>query len=155
VSIAASAITSTNQFVAMDSLPTMLSPNTAQPGQSVWDYVGRNTFENGIDRLHGTRFVPEPYVLHDKDWPKPRGTDLLPFAIEMQLSDDIAFVSAYEYGVGYVTAATVEASKQGGLVVRLAANEGVCLLVNDAWKRLLAILERCAKKGQSSLTAYI
>jgi hypothetical protein len=125
----------------------MLSPNTTQPGQSVWDHLGRSTFENGIDRLHVTRFVPEPHILPDEDWPEQRGTDVLPFGIEMQLSDDIAFVSAYEYGVGYVTAAAVEASKQEGLLVRLAANEGVCPLVIDAWKRLLTLLERCAKKG--------
>jgi hypothetical protein len=132
----------------------MLSPNTAQPGQSVWDHVGRSTFENGIDRLHGSKFIPEPHILHRKDWPEPRGTDVLPFAIEMQLSDDIAFVSAYEYGVRYVTATTVEAGEQGGLLVRLAANEGVCPLVNDAWKRLLTILEKCARKGWSPLTVY-
>jgi hypothetical protein len=37
----------------------------------------------------------------------------------MQLSGEIAFVSAYEYGVRYVTATTVEASEQGGLTDKL------------------------------------
>lgn len=125
----------------------MLSPNTAQPGRSVWNQVGREIFENRLDSLHVTKFVPEPHTLQEQDWPKPHGTEILPFDIEKQLSDDIAFVSAYEYGVRYVTAAAIEASEGEGLLVRLAANEGVGALVVNAWTRLFSTLERCAKKG--------
>jgi hypothetical protein len=125
----------------------MISPNTAQPGRSIWNRIDRETFENGLDSLHNTNFVLGPQTLQEEDWPKPHTTEVLPFAIEKQLSDDIAFVSAYEYGVRYVTAAAVEASECEGLLIRLAANEGVCATVVDALTRLFSTLERCAKKG--------
>jgi hypothetical protein len=125
----------------------MLSPNTAQPERSVWNRVNQNTFETALDSLHRTKFVLEPEVLQENDWPEARAIETLPFAIEKQLSDDIAFLSAYEYGVRYVTAATVEAREREGLLVRLAANEGVCVVVEDAWKRLFTILARCAEKS--------
>jgi hypothetical protein len=132
----------------------MLPPNTAQPGRSIWDGVDRRTFESSVDRLHSTKFVPVPQVLHETDWPKARELETLPFAIEKQLSDDIAFVSAYEYGVRYVAAAAVEISEQDGLLVRLAANEGVCDVVCDAWRCLFSVLERCAKKSQCPPAVY-
>jgi hypothetical protein len=77
----------------------MLSPNTAQPGRSVWNQVHRETFENDLDSLHNTNFVLGPQTLKQADWPKPRPTEILLFAIEKQLSDDIAFVAACEHGV--------------------------------------------------------
>jgi len=129
----------------------MLSPNTAQPGRSVWNQVHRDAFENRLDSLQRTNLVPEPRVLREEDWPKPSRLDVLPFEIEKQLSDDIAFISAYEYGVPYVTAAAIEVSEPNVLLVRLAANEGVCAIVVDALKRLFSTLERCAEKGQWSL----
>jgi hypothetical protein len=125
----------------------MLSPDTAKPGQSVWDLVGRKAFESDLDGLHQTKYVPEPHILSQVDWPTPRKNEVLPFAIEKQLSDDVAFISAYDYGVRYVTAATVEADERDGLLVLLAANEGVGAVVTDAWARLSSTLEKCAKKG--------
>ncbi|KAL5398905.1 hypothetical protein PMIN03_012733 [Paraphaeosphaeria minitans] len=124
----------------------MLSPNTAQPGRSVWTQIDRETFENDLDSLHNTNFVLGPQTLQEEDWPRPRTTEVLPFAIEKQLADDLAFISAYDYGVRYVTAAAVEASECEGLLVRLAANEGICTTVVDALTRLLSTLGRCAKK---------
>ncbi|KAL5379233.1 hypothetical protein PMIN02_010994 [Paraphaeosphaeria minitans] len=127
----------------------MLSPNTAQPGRSVWTQIDRETFENDLDSLHNTNFVLGPHTLQEEDWPRPRTSEILPFAIEKQLADDIAFVSAYDYGVRFVTAAAIEASECDGLIVRLAANEGVCATVVDALTRLFSTLERCAKKAIS------
>ncbi|PVH90281.1 hypothetical protein DM02DRAFT_678710 [Periconia macrospinosa] len=127
----------------------MLSPNTAPRGRSIWSQVDRKTFENGLDNLHNAKFITEPQTLREEDWPKPRKFEVLPFAIEKQLSDDIAFVSAYDYGVRYVTCAAIEAGEREGLLIRLAANEGVCVLVVGAWTRLISTLERCAKKALS------
>jgi hypothetical protein len=132
----------------------MLPPNTAQPGRSIWDSVNRRTFESSVDRLHSTKFVPESQVLDETDWPKAREPEKLPFAVEKQLSDDIAFISAHEYGVRYVTAAVVEISEQEGLLVRLAANEGVCNVVSDARRGLFSVLERCAGKSECLPTIY-
>ena len=125
----------------------MLQPNTAQPGHSVWDRVGRHLFEREIDALRRTNFVPEPRALQKENWPKTRHTDCLPFETEKQLADDIAFVSAYEYGVQYVTAATVQASKRDGLLVLLAANEGICDEVRRAWDKLMPLLKECTAKS--------
>lgn len=122
--------------------------------KSIWDRVGQRTFEDSIDLLHSTKFIPEPRVLREENWPEDGGTDFLPFAIERQLSDDIAFVSAYEYGVAFVTAAVVEARGTEGLLIRIAANEGVCTVVENAWKKLIPILEGCAKKGQWKAMAF-
>jgi hypothetical protein len=115
----------------------MLSPNTAQPGRSIWDHVDRSMFEGELGSLHRTRFVPESQSLQEEDWPEPRKQEMLPFAIEKQLSDDIAFVSAYDYGVRYVTAATVQVAERG-VLIRLAANEGVCARVNIAWQNMFS-----------------
>ncbi|KAL1967136.1 hypothetical protein VTN77DRAFT_3427 [Rasamsonia byssochlamydoides] len=106
----------------------MLPPNTAKPGRSVWDRVGRETFERHTDALHRTKFVPDSQVLLEKDWPKQRNQDGLPFAVEKQLTDDFAFIAAYRYGARYVTAAAVEPGS-----------------INE----LLSILQRCARKELS------
>jgi hypothetical protein len=131
----------------------MLLPNTAGPGQSIWDDIGRNAFEDHLDAFSRTGSVPESQVLLEEDWPKECNQDLLPFAVEKQLSGDFAFIAACEYGVGYVTAATVEpASGPWCLTLRLAANEGVCDRVKCAIQELFYILERCARKGKGGLS---
>lgn len=129
----------------------MLPPNTASPGRSIWDRVGRETFESHVDAFQRTKYVPDPHVLSEGDWPKPRDQDVLPFSVEKQLADDIAFIAACEYGVAHVTAAAVQPSKKEpcGLVVRLAANEGICDRVKYAMEELLSSLEQCAKKGKT------
>jgi len=133
----------------------MLPPNTAEPGRSIWDGLSRKTFEERIDALHRTRFVPESRILLEKDWPKQNSQDVLPFATEKQLCDDISFIAACEYGVGYVTAATIEPMKGDpwGLTLRLAANEGVCNYVIEEIGKILRILERCAQKSEVNFLA--
>jgi hypothetical protein len=126
----------------------MFRSDNSQPRRSIWDGVGQEIFEREIDALHCTRYVPQPQILNKDDWPRAQDTDLLDFGVEMQLADDIAFVSAYEYGVEYVTAATVERNRPDVLTIRLAANEGVCDNVKDAWLRLMPLLEQCSAKCQ-------
>jgi hypothetical protein len=131
----------------------MLPSNAAEPGRSIWDGVGRKTLEERIDALHRTRFVPESRILLEKDWPKQRSQDVLPFATEKQLCEDLSFIAAREYGVSYVIAATVEPMKGDpwGLTLRLAANEGVCNHVIQEIGKILRILERCAQKSEVNL----
>jgi hypothetical protein len=126
----------------------MLQPNTAHPGRSIWDRLDRRVFESEIDALHRTSFIPESQVLEKKHWPKPRQTDYLPFETEKQLADDISFLSAYEYGVQYVTAAAVEASERDGVLIRLAANEGIRDEVRSAWEKIMFLLEQCSAKSR-------
>ena len=126
----------------------MFRSDDSQPRCSIWDGVDQEIFEREIDALYHTRFVPQPWILDRDDWPGAQDTDFFDFGVEMQLADDIAFVSAYEYGVEYVTAATVERSRPDVLTIRLAANEGVCNNVKDAWLRLMPLLEQCSAKCQ-------
>jgi hypothetical protein len=126
----------------------MLPPNTAQPGRSIWAGVGRDTFERDVHALHRTGFVPPSQSLRKEEWPESQKDEILPFSVEKQISDDIAFISAYEYGVQYVTAATVHASEREGLTIRVAANEGVSACVQHALQRIFLFLEECSSKGK-------
>jgi hypothetical protein len=130
----------------------MQPPNTARLGRSVWDGVDRRKFESHVDAFSRTGFVPDSQVLLEEDWPKESNQDVLPFAIEKQLSDDFAFIAACEYGVGYVTVATVEPARSEPwcLTLRLAANEGICDRVKCAIDELFGILERCATKSKGA-----
>lgn len=127
----------------------MLPPNTAEPGRSVWDSIGRKKFEERLDTLRRANFTPASRILLEKDWPKQRPQDVFPFATERQLCDDLSFIAACEYGVGYVTAATAEVVKDDseGLRLRLAANKGVDNHVVEEIKKILRSLQRCAQKG--------
>jgi hypothetical protein len=131
----------------------MLCTSTAKHDRSIWNIIRRTTFENHVDDLFRTGFVPEPRVLMEKNWPAKRKEDgTLPFGTAMQLSDDFAFISACEYGAAYVTAATIEPTRDdlGGFTLRLAANEGVSDRVRVALTNLLVVLETCARKGKNA-----
>lgn len=127
----------------------ILFTNTAQLKQSIWADVGRQNFERDLLTLHRTRFVPTSQTLRKEEWPKPRADEILPFPVEKQLADDVAFISAYDYGVQYVTAATVQSNEHGGLTVRLVANEGVSSQVGSALRYVFNVLENCSSKGIS------
>ncbi|KAF2433999.1 hypothetical protein EJ08DRAFT_20649 [Tothia fuscella] len=124
----------------------MLCPNTARPGRSIWDIVNRRTFESHVDALSHTNTVPEPSILARKDWPKQLKDGALDFGTVLQLSDDFAFIAACDYGVGYVTVATVQQAQDGEYFLRLAANEGVSDRVKSTLLELLQILKDCAIK---------
>lgn len=131
----------------------MLPPKTANPGESVWDVVGRVQFDDDVSALMrhnqatGTikNYSLDELRLHSGQ------SDLisLPIDIECQLADDIAFVAAFEEGVRTVTAATVE-TLPDGLRVVLAANEGVQSQVIDAFKDVFDLLKACAELRKSS-----
>lgn len=127
---------------------TMFRSEGSQPRRSIWDKVDQKQFEREIDALHCTKFIPQPRVLDKNHWPRAKSTDFLDFEVELHLVDDIAFVSACDYGAEYVTAATVDRSVPDVLTIRLAANEGVCSKVKDAWLRLIPLLEQCSAKCQ-------
>lgn len=128
----------------------MLSPTTAESGLSIWDWVDRGKFENDVVALSQTNGVPEPHIYDEAEWPQQGTQALLPFALERQVADDLAFIAAYDYGVDYVTAATLEASNDPPcLTIRLAANEGVKDCVKRAFEQLLNTLQSCASKGIS------
>ena len=133
---------------------SMLCPNTARPDRSIWDTVSRKTFETNVDALSQAKIAPGPRILTRNDWPEQRQKDRLGFGISLQLSDDFAFISACDYGVGYVTVAAIEQARNGEYTLRLAANEGICASVKTALLELLDVLRNCATKG-NTLPAFV
>lgn len=72
----------------------------------------------------------------------------LPFEIERQLADDLAFLAANEAAAHKVSAATIDLDVvAGNATVRLAANEGKGTSVQECFTAILYLLERCAALG--------
>ncbi|KAF2837776.1 hypothetical protein M501DRAFT_936735, partial [Patellaria atrata CBS 101060] len=122
--------------------------NTSISGRSIWDGSSKKRFEDRIDALNETHYVPGPRVLAENDWPKDTIQKAIPFSTEKQLCDDLAFIASHEKGVEYVTAVCIEhnSSESCGLTVRLAANEGICYRVQSSVETILQLLEKCARK---------
>lgn len=101
----------------------------------------------------------EPYRYTARDWPSALNTDekyLLPFDVEQQLVDDLAFIASYEEGTHMVTAAAIECGQAGSAcVVRLAANEGIQKPVRRLFEDIFVKLKLCANAGKSSSESYI
>jgi hypothetical protein len=133
----------------------MLCPNTARPDRSIWDTVSRKTFETNVDALSQAKIAPGPRILTRNDWPEQRQKDRLGFGISLQLSDDFAFISACDCGVGYVTVAAIEQARNGEYTLRLAANEGICASVKTALLELLDVLRNCATKGNTLPASFL
>jgi hypothetical protein len=125
---------------------------TASPAQSIWRDVDQNEFRMNIVELErASKEVPrDPKVYREADW-HPRGItpgqnrQVLPFGVEQQLADDLAFIAAAEEGVNAVSAVGLEeAAEQDGVVVRLAANEGIRENVQETLEAIFGLLEQCA-----------
>jgi hypothetical protein len=75
---------------------------------------------------------------------------------ESQLADDFAFIAAARTGAKGVTAACVEETREPpGLMIRIAANEGVSMETREALVQICKCLMSCARTGQSIITSYL
>lgn len=75
---------------------------------------------------------------------------ILPFEVEYQLANDLAFLAAAKEGVLGVTAVTVsEGSQKSGMTIRLAANDGIADEIEAAIVNICAELQRRSRKGMS------
>jgi len=92
-----------------------------------------------------------------KDWEnhadQAAGWRLLSGKTEREVADNIAFLAAADPGPEYVAAACVEEKKGGGIVFRLAMNEGVLnegvpRRVVDGLRGICAELEAAAANGE-------
>ena len=125
----------------------MRLPATAAKGESIWSSVGERAFYDSVNdliKLHPvpSEFYPPSLCSSERDPACP-----LDFQEEQQLADDFAFIATYEYGAPYMVAATIEASSRNpGLIVRLAANEGVEDVVMQMFGTISKILGQCADK---------
>lgn len=116
--------------------------------KSIWDGIDRNAFykilkERGSHR-HNTDFlIPPPGKNDDLNAWYPFSCE-----IESNLAEYFAFLAAWKSDAGYVSAATVcPTTSQGGLIVSIAANDGVGGVVETAFRELFAILALCAQNG--------
>lgn len=128
---------------------------TASAANSIWRDVHEDDFRRQMVALEkASGEVPsDPKVHSAQAWQKARrqGDDfkrLLPFHVEQRLADDFAFVAAAKEDPKAVSAATVEERSRGpGLVVRLAANDGVLPVVADTIRAMVKLLVSCAGRG--------
>ena len=132
-----------------------LSLRTSSASQSIWRDVPEDAFRARMVALEKvSKEVPNDPMVHPaKAWEaKVARQDFpyhsLPFYVENRLADDFAFVAAAKEDPKAVSAATVEEAIDGsGLVVRLAANDGVLSEVAGALKAMLELLVKCANRG--------
>jgi hypothetical protein len=71
------------------------------------------------------------------------GWRILPARIERDVADCFAFLAAADCGAEYVSAACVEERVGGGMVFRLAMNEG---MLNDVPQRIIAGLKKVCRE---------
>lgn len=128
----------------------MLHPDTSTPTNSIWDHIDRDQFEENADELEALKYRATPWAQARSEWPQDDDRYFIPYAIERQLADDFAYISACEPKVVTVTAATVEAHENPpGLTIQLAGNKGIREYVQIALDNILRSVERCARKGRT------
>ncbi|RDI88483.1 hypothetical protein Vi05172_g960 [Venturia inaequalis] len=125
----------------------MLDPDTSPPTKSIWDAIDRDEFERNADELESLKYRAAPWAQARSEWPEDDERYLIPYAVERQLADDFAYISACEPKVVTVTAATVEAYENpSGITIRLAGNKGIREYVQGALNEILRNVEQCARK---------
>lgn len=117
----------------------MFSPDTVQPRRSVWDYVDRVRL-----KVNWTLCIAQDFSRVAKS--SGRRANGRCFQSPLRSSSPITLRLCY--GVRYVMAATVQIGERG-LLIRLAANEGVCARVKIALQSIFPTLEECARKGEA------
>jgi hypothetical protein len=122
---------------------------------SICDKVSRLTFGKKIDQL----VTYKTCVPGESDYTRVAENDsgdsrALPLELERRLADDFAFISSSDFGVGHVTAATIEqCTDHQGLIPRLAANEGISTDVYREISKILKKLELCSTKRSGAFPA--
>jgi hypothetical protein len=130
----------------------MLNRDTAPPNRSIWNGIGRKHFESRVSQLDTLHHVPTAWQPVENDWPSETGQYQLPFPVERQLADDLSFIATCESGEEHAAVAVVETlDNPTGLMIRLAANNGISLEVQEGFDGLLRILEQCASKGKTGV----
>lgn len=128
----------------------MLDPDTSTPTKSIWGAIDRDEFERNADELESLKYRAAPWAQARSEWPEDDKRYLIPYAVERQLADDFAYISACEPKVVTVTAATVEAYENpSGITIRLAGNKGIREYVQGALNEILRNVEQCARKGRA------
>ncbi|KAI9714897.1 MAG: hypothetical protein M1820_000186 [Bogoriella megaspora] len=127
-----------------------LSPDTAPSGRFIWESVDRAALERQTEALESKKHVPGRQVYADPPYLSDEDLYPLSFELERSLADDLAFIAASQPGVHSVSAIAVELDKTKSLLrVKLAANDGVCSLVKEAFDDLFGLLREHARKDMT------
>ena len=125
---------------------------------SIWDGIDRQEFESTILELDENAPYQKPFAVASGKKSRSDGVSSgksrkynLPAGVEKQVCDDIAFLAAWQSSPDCVTAATLQESKGvDGVIINLAANEGITDQVKDALGKVFKLLEACAQRGKCS-----
>lgn len=128
----------------------MLDPDTSTPTNSIWDDIDRDRFEENADELEALKYRTVPWAQARSEWPEDDKRYSITYAVERQLADDFAYISACEPKVVTVTAATVETYENPpSITIRLAGNKGIREYVQHALDEILRNVEQCARKSRA------
>lgn len=132
----------------------MLDADTSTSTESIWNDIDRDQFEANADELEALKYRAAPKSQARSEWPEDDNRYLIPYAVERQLADDFAYISACEPKVVTVTAATIEVYEDPpGITIRLAGNKGIRENVQYSLDSILRNLELCARKGSYATIA--
>ncbi|KAL8786973.1 MAG: hypothetical protein Q9195_007985 [Heterodermia aff. obscurata] len=131
-----------------------LQLKTASAANSIWRESNEDDFRTRVVALEkASGEIPSDPKVHSAErWSEisfqhNNRQRLLPFLVEQRLADDFAFVAAAKEHPKAVSAATVQERSDGlGLIICLAANDGVLPEVEDTFKAMLDLLARCAAR---------
>ncbi|KAI9710169.1 MAG: hypothetical protein M1812_007500 [Candelaria pacifica] len=126
-----------------------LQHSASHTPQTIWTLVPESQFAEKVwEVLNKSGQVPEEAHVYNQI----RGQTFpenyqLPYNIEYQLAQDLAFIAAHEESVHTVSAATIEeAAVQDGLIFNIATNSGVGFSVRETLPEIGKLLEQCARK---------
>ena len=123
-------------------------PETSSPMNSIWVGVDRPNFENHIIQIQNC--VPKPKSYENfQEGLQDYASYTIPFTLEQQLADDFAFITRFDPGAKWITAAAVEVGKtESHLRVVLAANEGIQDIVRQSFEDIVQSMKQCARRGK-------
>ena len=135
---------------------------TAKQTRSIWKGLSEDAFRQTVIALSRvTNGVP---VDSKRWWSTSMSSQSLPTSIEcrllssqteQRLADDFAFISAAQEGVESVAAVCIEEIREPmGLVIRVAANEGIREEIRNALKEICDSLMSCAQAGRYSCETW-
>ncbi|KAK4622306.1 hypothetical protein CLAFUW4_07047 [Fulvia fulva] len=125
-----------------------LEPDTAPEQRSVWKDINRKVLKRTTLALFKKQHVVgrQTYAMPFQRMYDPSYS--LPLNVEMGLAGDFAFIAACEPQVAFVTAAAIEQTEdEPSLLVKLAANEGIAVIVREKSNQLFEVLRQHAKRG--------
>ena len=134
---------------------TRLPLRTASAAYSIWRDSNEDDFRTRVVALEkASGEVPsDPKVHSIQQWSETTSRQdnckpLLPIYVEQRLADDFAFVAAAKEDPKAVSAVAIQERSDGlGLIIRLAANDGVLPEVKDTLRAMLDLLASCARQG--------